>query len=226
MASAAPPPAAAEASRAADAPDQRTQPPEDPTHPADQCLHAPARADDAPPESAPLEDGEPEDEPPASDEQAELPAGWERVVADDGRVYFWNYETDETSWELPRAPAAVSRAESGSSQPETPTKPSPSSSLVDKKRIFETQLSRSGSSERTSERRNSQFMDAMGNLQKQGIRKDGCLNEDSKSNVSQHKLALAALERKAEKGKVSGDGRGMGGGFAIGSWLCSMVWWG
>jgi len=51
-------------------------------------------------------------------------------------------------------------------------------------------------------RRSSQFSDAMGNLQKAGITKDGQAHgEAGGGGVSQHKLALAAFERKAEKEK-------------------------
>jgi len=30
-----------------------------------------------------------------------LPAGWEEVIADDGRMYFWNVQTDQVTWERP-----------------------------------------------------------------------------------------------------------------------------
>lgn len=43
-----------------------------------------------------------------SDEEAEkkLPEGWEEVQDQNGRTYFWNKETDETSWDRPMKSAA------------------------------------------------------------------------------------------------------------------------
>ena len=34
----------------------------------------------------------------------ELPPDWEAVTADDGRVYYWNVDTNETSCALTRIP--------------------------------------------------------------------------------------------------------------------------
>ena len=35
---------------------------------------------------------------------------WEAVVDDEGRTYWWNVETDETTWDKPELPVAKSRA--------------------------------------------------------------------------------------------------------------------
>lgn len=45
--------------------------------------------------------------------------GWELVTADDGRVYYWNPETDDTCWETPPASPSPSRTSSsfGPGQP-------------------------------------------------------------------------------------------------------------
>ena len=37
-----------------------------------------------------------------------LPEGWEAVVDDAGRTYYWNVDTDETSWDRPAVIAASS----------------------------------------------------------------------------------------------------------------------
>ena len=59
----------------------------------------------------------------ADDEwSAGLADGWEAVTAEDGRVYFWNTITDETSWGPPQTPAQT---------PSTPPAPlSPTTSLA------------------------------------------------------------------------------------------------
>lgn len=31
-----------------------------------------------------------------------LPYPWEEVQSEDGQVYYWNKDTDETSWEFPQ----------------------------------------------------------------------------------------------------------------------------
>ena len=36
-----------------------------------------------------------------------LPENWEAVEAEDGRTYFWNVETDETSWDIPTVTTAT-----------------------------------------------------------------------------------------------------------------------
>ena len=33
----------------------------------------------------------------------ELPPGWIAVATDEGETYYWNQETQETSWEVPVA---------------------------------------------------------------------------------------------------------------------------
>ena len=40
---------------------------------------------------------------PLNDDRRPLPPGWQRVPADDGTgdFYFWNENTDETTWEFP-----------------------------------------------------------------------------------------------------------------------------
>jgi Ca2+-binding EF-hand superfamily protein len=45
----------------------------------------------------------------SNNDAAPLKTGWEAVAAPDGRVYFWNSDTDETTWERPVA--AVTAAE-------------------------------------------------------------------------------------------------------------------
>ena len=41
-----------------------------------------------------------------ADQQSTLPPGWEAVEADDGRVYYWNVDTDEVSWTVPMSASA------------------------------------------------------------------------------------------------------------------------
>ena len=38
----------------------------------------------------------------------ELPPNWEAVVGEDGRTYYWNVDTDETSWTVPEVVKAKS----------------------------------------------------------------------------------------------------------------------
>ena len=38
----------------------------------------------------------------------ELPPNWEAVVAEDGRTYYWNVDTGETSWVVPTVTTATS----------------------------------------------------------------------------------------------------------------------
>ena len=39
--------------------------------------------------------------------QPELPPNWEAVVAEDGRTYYWNVDTNETSWVVPSVTVAT-----------------------------------------------------------------------------------------------------------------------
>ena len=41
--------------------------------------------------------------------QSPLKPGWEEVTADDGRTYYWNSDTDETTWERPSVPILTTR---------------------------------------------------------------------------------------------------------------------
>jgi len=38
-----------------------------------------------------------------------LPEGWQEVTAKDGRVYYWNLDTDEVSWEKPSSRRPMAR---------------------------------------------------------------------------------------------------------------------
>ena len=43
----------------------------------------------------------------------DLPPNWEAVTGEDGRTYYWNVDTDETSWEVPIETKAISSVASG-----------------------------------------------------------------------------------------------------------------
>ena len=43
----------------------------------------------------------------------DLPEGWDKVTDDDGRVYYWNVDTDEVSWEVPKATTAKAAVAEG-----------------------------------------------------------------------------------------------------------------
>ncbi|KAJ1392811.1 hypothetical protein B484DRAFT_459387 [Ochromonadaceae sp. CCMP2298] len=53
---------------------------------------------------------------PAATEAQPLPHGWQKVADKSGRCYYWNVVSNETTWEVPSAPAAHA-------VPETPSLP-------------------------------------------------------------------------------------------------------
>ena len=66
---------------------------------------------------------------------SDLPEGWEAVESDDGRVYWWNVTTDETTWERPSLPSPTSVLEKLNIAM-TETKNETTTKRVSKRRVF------------------------------------------------------------------------------------------
>ena len=66
---------------------------------------------------------------------SDLPEGWEAVESDDGRVYWWNVTTDETTWERPTLPSPTSVLEKIDIAT-TETKNETTTKRVAKRRVF------------------------------------------------------------------------------------------
>ena len=49
----------------------------------------------------------------AAPDEADLPEGWEAVIDDDGRTYWWNVDTNETTWTKPEKIVAKKGIASG-----------------------------------------------------------------------------------------------------------------
>ena len=116
---------------AAPAPDEAVAAPD--TEPsADEPVAAPEPV----PQPAPLADvpAGPTAEEQAGATDSPLAPGWEEVEADDGRIYYWNEETDSTTWDKPsasRTPMDTSRTSAAvrclacRPQPPDPSLPTP-----------------------------------------------------------------------------------------------------
>lgn len=198
---------------------------------------APAPASEAP---APLEPPaltatQAGSEPTAAEQDAETPleAGWEAVTADDGRVYYWKEETDETTWEKPssrqasqRNSAAEQRASSTSvaaaaaayetapAATEVADEPGPRRpSVSDRAGMFEdgsAYVTPAPTEGETRSRRQSGTDAVVKQLQKAGISDDPNKAAPTTAAPTQHKLAIAALERKAERRAQSVTSAGSG----------------
>ena len=115
---------------AAPAPDEAVAAPD--TEPgADEPVAAPEPV----PQPAPLADvpAGPTAEEQAGATDSPLAPGWEEVEADDGRIYYWNEETDSTTWDKPSASrtpmdtsrtSAAVRCPASEPQPADPSLPS------------------------------------------------------------------------------------------------------
>jgi len=118
---------------AAPAPDEAVAAPD--TEPsADEPVAAPEPV----PQPAPLADvpAGPTAEEQAGATDSPLAPGWEEVEADDGRIYYWNEETDSTTWDKPSASrtpmdtsrtSAAVRCPASRPQPADPSLPTPAS---------------------------------------------------------------------------------------------------
>ena len=95
----------------------------------------PVAAPEPVPQPAPLADvpAGPTAEEQAGATDSPLAPGWEEVEADDGRIYYWNEETDSTTWDKPSASrtpmdtsrtSAAVRCPASEPQPADPSLPS------------------------------------------------------------------------------------------------------
>ena len=116
---------------AAPAPDEAVAAPD--TEPS---ANEPVAAPEPVPQPAPLADvpAGPTAEEQAGATDSPLAPGWEEVEADDGRIYYWNEETDSTTWDKPSASrtpmdtsrtSAAVRCPASRPQPPDPSLPTP-----------------------------------------------------------------------------------------------------
>lgn len=144
-----------------------------------------------------------------------LAPGWEEVEAEDGRVYYWNEDTDSTTWEKPAsrrgsmdtssrsgsAAAAYLQATAPEVEPQPDTASGPT--LADRQRAFESGSAYQTAAPSTGAKRGTANQEKVKALQKAGIQDDP--NKPVSAGNSQHKLAMASLERKKERIESAGS---------------------
>lgn len=142
-----------------------------------------------------------------------LAPGWEEVEADDGRVYYWNEETDSTTWDKPSSrrgsmdtsrtgAAAAAYLQATAPEVEPQLDASSGSSLAERQRAFESGSAYQTAAPSTGAKRGAANQEKVKALQKAGIQDDP-RKPVSKGNT-QHKLAIASLERKKERIESAG----------------------
>jgi len=187
-------------------------------------VEAPAPEAPAPPGPPALTAAQAGSEPTAAEQDAETPleVGWEPVTAEDGRIYYWKEETDETTWEKPSSQqasqrnsyvgetrststsvaAAAAAYESTPAAAEVPAEPlARRPSVADRASTFAdgSAYVTPAPTDETRSRRQSGTDAVVKQLQKAGINDDPNTAAPATAAPTQHKLAIASLERKAER---------------------------